>query len=654
MSAVVALGSAENPPPRVYDDVIFSSDSSRLYAVSGNSVYVIEISTGAQIARYTFGTSLGAIDLSPDGRYLAVIEEQPPGGAGTLYRLDLASGSVATISVAGATTLGDVAFLFDGNLVVSQLASGPLHVLRAQYGDSYQTMYGMPANATITVSADASYVLVQGHSIQLPLHGFDYRAGSGYLFYGRPDPYAGASAPNPDTAVGAVSPDGSLIVQGETLRVYDGTSFASFSLKTKYPYLPSPSGMTFSEDGASLYLLSADGQIIQFSTSTWEVVASYRSEIAPVDPVSNATQTFGNILTISPDGRYLAVIGNQAVDVIDLPNSTPIAGAGDDLVTGSGALYGFGGNDVLMAAVGSSRMFGGEGDDTYYVTANEHLVVEYDGQGHDLVHSTVHYQLGEHEEDLTIGGAADVDGWGNVLDNVLTGNSGANILSGYDGNDIIVGNGGNDLLDGGKGHDVLDGGAGADAMSGGTGNDTFAVDASSDGTIELADEGIDLVLASVTHTLQANVENLTLTGTGSMGGTGNTLNNVIAGNNGSNRLKGLAGNDNLIGHLGADELWGAAGADRFFFTSTDATDRIMDFERGADKIDVSGIDANTSASGVQSFSFIGAASFSQAGQLRVYQDAGQYFVAGDVNGDGIADLLINLGSVQVGSGDFIH
>jgi serralysin len=70
---------------------------------------------------------------------------------------------------------------------------------------------------------------------------------------------------------------------------------------------------------------------------------------------------------------------------------------------------------------------------------------------------------------------------------------------------------------------------------------------------------------------------------------------------------------------------------------------------------VAGVDANSSASGHQAFTFVGSASFSsKAGELRVYQEAdGRYIVAGDVNGDGVADLLINIGSAQAGLGDFV-
>ena len=61
---------------------------------------------------------------------------------------------------------------------------------------------------------------------------------------------------------------------------------------------------------------------------------------------------------------------------------------------------------------------------------------------------------------------------------------------------------------------MLDGGAGADTMLGGAGNDTYVVDATTDVVTEAAGQGTDTIQSSVTYTLGANVENLTLTGTG--------------------------------------------------------------------------------------------------------------------------------------------
>ena len=69
---------------------------------------------------------------------------------------------------------------------------------------------------------------------------------------------------------------------------------------------------------------------------------------------------------------------------------------------------------------------------------------------------------------------------------------------------------------------------------------------------ENAGEGADSVQSSVTYTLAANVENLALTGTTAINGTGNALDNVLTGNSAVNVLTGAAGNDALDGSAGFD------------------------------------------------------------------------------------------------------
>ena len=138
-----------------------------------------------------------------------------------------------------------------------------------------------------------------------------------------------------------------------------------------------------------------------------------------------------------------------------------------------------------------------------------------------------------------------IDG-GNGND-VITAGAGIDSLIGGAGNDTLNGGAGNDTLDGGANDDTLDGGAGADVLTGGTGNDTYVVDDIGDSVVESAGSGTDLVQSSVTFTLAANVENLTLIGSGAIDGTGNTLANVITGNAAGNRLDGGAGNDTLTG-----------------------------------------------------------------------------------------------------------
>jgi len=189
---------------------------------------------------------------------------------------------------------------------------------------------------------------------------------------------------------------------------------------------------------------------------------------------------------------------------------------------------------------------------------------------------------------------------------VLTGTSGVDrfdALAGVDtvdglgGNDTLNGGGGNDTLDGGAGNDSLIGGAGNDKLIGGAGNDAYIVDSTGDVVTEtatLASE-IDTVLASVSHSLAANVERLTLTGTGNFNGTGNSLANVISGNafnnvltggEGADSLSGGDGNDTLFGSAGIDKLTGGGGNDRFMFNAISSTnyDTVTDFIKGTDKI----------------------------------------------------------------------
>ncbi|QSV63886.1 MAG: hypothetical protein HEQ26_15135 [Dolichospermum sp. DL01] len=145
------------------------------------------------------------------------------------------------------------------------------------------------------------------------------------------------------------------------------------------------------------------------------------------------------------------------------------------------------------------------------------------------------------------------DNGGLTFDKALTINvNDLNEIFGTIGNNNLVGTANNDYIDGKAGNDTLNGGAGVDTLIGGTGNDTYIVDTATETIIENLNEGTDLVQSSVTYTLSNNLENLTLTGTANIDGTGNILNNTITGNTGNNILDGGAGKDTLIGGAGND------------------------------------------------------------------------------------------------------
>ncbi len=203
---------------------------------------------------------------------------------------------------------------------------------------------------------------------------------------------------------------------------------------------------------------------------------------------------------------------------------------------------------MLSGGAGNDSMAGGAGNDTYVVDSAGDVVTEAAGLGTDLVQSSVSYTLGDNVENLTLTGTGNIDGTGNALANALTGNAGNNIL---------------------------DGGAGTDTMVGGAGDDTYVVDATTDVVTEAASQGTDTVQSSVTYTLGTNVENLTLTGTGNINATGNTLNNTLTGNAGNNVLSGGTGNDTMAGGAGDDTYVVDAAGDVVTEVAGEGTDLVQ-------------------------------------------------------------------------------
>ncbi len=287
--------------------------------------------------------------------------------------------------------------------------------------------------------------------------------------------------------------------------------------------------------------------------------------------------------------------------------------------------------DTTFGPNANAPLVGGVEDNNYFVTHADDVIV--DAGGTDTVYSSVSYTLSTGLENLTLTGGAKIDGTGNQLNNILTGNTEDNILDGgegYDrlyggtgndtyvvdneddyvseargeGNDLVkvliatangtytlvddfvenatlvnsvaynlTGNGSNNVLIGNDWDNVLDGGRGIDTLIGGLGNDTYIVDWDGDVVSELAGGGTDTVKSSVTYTLGANVENLVLTGSVVIDGTGkhlaidgigNNLANVILGNIGANTLDGGL-NDGKV-----DILKGGTGNDTYLVDLSNA------------------------------------------------------------------------------------
>jgi Ca2+-binding RTX toxin-like protein len=280
---------------------------------------------------------------------------------------------------------------------------------------------------------------------------------------------------------------------------------------------------------------------------------------------------------------YTLTTGLENLVFIGTGNFT---GTGNDLANsmtgsiGADSLNGGTGNDTLDGGAGADSLTGGAGNDFYKVDNAGDSVVESTivNEGIDTVAvSLASYTLGANVENLLFVaqvGVPAINATGNDLANSITG---------------------------GAGNDVLNGGLGNDTLNGGLGNDSYTVDSSLDVIIDAG--GIDTVQSGATYSIasSASVENLTLTGSVAINGTGNGLGNLITGNEAINTLDGGAGNDtlnggigndsligglgndSLIGGAGNDNLDGSAGSDIYVVDSTSGIDIINDTGVATDK-----------------------------------------------------------------------
>jgi Ca2+-binding RTX toxin-like protein len=264
-------------------------------------------------------------------------------------------------------------------------------------------------------------------------------------------------------------------------------------------------------------------------------------------------------------------VGNGFSTLIWPPPTISINGTGNlkaNVITGNS------GNNVLDGGIDSAidTLVGGAGNDTYALRDTLDQVVEVAGGGTDTIETT--------RTTFSLANYANVE-------NLAYSGTGTGVA--------FTGNSGNNMLTGTAGADSLDGGTGADTLVGGLGNDTYLVDNSGDLVIENASSGRDLVISTAAaYVLDANVENLTLAGTDSISGTGNSLANILEGNIAANFLAGANGSDSIFGAAGDDTLSG--GNDNDLLVG-DVAAFIEDF--AGDQLKVTNFDATKTDSNAQ-------------------------------------------------------
>ena len=304
-----------------------------------------------------------------------------------------------------------------------------------------------------------------------------------------------------DTVISSIALAGAFehIENYDFSKVAAAVSFAGTTLDNKITGGKSVDTLAGGAGNDSYYLNSAKDVVVELALggTSDTIAAAFSVDLSKYGEVEKATLLGAAALKATGTAAANTLIGNNAANILD----------------------GKGGSDVLQ---------GNKGNDTYYVDSKLDQVIEHKSEGMDTVFASIDYTLADHVEKLVLLDKVS-SGTGNALKNTIIGNDAENVLNGD---------------------------ANADVLKGGKGDDYYIVDNAADKVVELTNQGRDMVISSIDFSLAAlvNVEDLSLS-TGAVKATGNTLNNVLGGNEGYNILDGKGGADTMQGGDGADAYY---------------------------------------------------------------------------------------------------